>query len=323
MHIVDIRGLKTYYYTREGVVKAVDDISLYLDEGEVLGIVGESGCGKTTLGLTLLRVLPKEAEIIGGTVFIDGVDIVGLDEKDMLSVRGSKISMVFQGAMNSLNPVISIGDQVAEPLIIHGICSKEEARERAREMLSLVGIGGDPFKRYPHELSGGQKQRVAIAMALVTRPRVLVADEPTTALDVIIQRRIIGLLMRLKREMNLTLILISHDFPLVAEISDRIAVMYGGKIVEFGFKNDVVGSPRHPYTLGLINSVPRFGSRRELRGIPGDPISLLNPPRGCRFYDRCPKRVDTCLEYDYTPYKVGGEHIVYCLLYEGSEYGTG
>ena len=315
MRFLDIKGLKTYYYTKEGVVKAVDDISLYVNKGETLGIVGESGCGKTTLGLSIMRILPKEGKIVGGEIFIDNLDIVKLDEKRMRDIKGNIVSMVFQGAMNSLNPVIKIGEQVAEPLFIHGNYSKNEGYRRARKFLSMVGLPEDSFNRYPHELSGGQKQRVVIAMALITEPKLLIADEPTTALDVIIQRRIISLLINLKNKMNLTMILISHDFPLVAEIADRIAIMYGGKIAEFGLKEDILNNPLHPYTRGLIKSVPKFGVKEEIVGIPGDPISLLNPPGGCRFYERCSNRKEKCLHYKYNPIEVEKEHIVYCTLY--------
>ena len=315
MKLVDIRNLKTYYYTREGVVKAVDDVSLYVNEGEVLGIVGESGCGKTTLGLSIMRILPKEGRIVEGEIIVDDMDIANLDEKEMRSIRGDKIAMVFQGAMNSLNPVIKVGEQIAEPLFIHNRCSKEKAFKKVKESLSTVGLPVNIFNRYPHELSGGQKQRVVIAMALITEPKLLIADEPTTALDVIVQKKIISLLMKLKKKMNLTLILISHDFPLVAEIADRIVIMYGGKIAEFGLKDDIINNPMHPYTKGLLNSVPKFGVKEEVKGIPGDPISLLNPPEGCRFYDRCFKRIDKCLSYDYKAFKVEKEHVVYCVLY--------
>ena len=315
MRFLDIENLKTYYYTREGIVKAVDNISLYVNKGETLGIVGESGCGKTTLGLSIMRILPKEGRIVGGKIVIDNLDIVKLDKRKMRNIRGNIISMVFQGAMNSLNPVIKIGEQVAEPLFIHGNYSKDKAYRRVRELLSMVGLPENSFNRYPHELSGGQKQRAVIAMALITEPKLLIADEPTTALDVIIQRKIISLLTKLKNKMNLTMILISHDFPLVAEIADRIAIMYGGKIAEFGFKEDILNNPLHPYTKGLINSVPKFGVKKEIVGIPGDPISLLNPPKGCRFYKRCSVKSEKCLYYKYNPVEIEKEHIVYCTLY--------
>ncbi|MGC8924370.1 MAG: ABC transporter ATP-binding protein, partial [Candidatus Micrarchaeia archaeon] len=288
---------------------------LRIEKGIIFGLVGESGSGKTTLGLTLLRILPPSAEIASGSINVDGTDILRLDEEGMRRWRGKRIAMVFQGAMNSLNPVINIEKQVAEPLIIHENMEEEEAIKIAREKLAMLGLGENVWKRYPHELSGGMKQRVVIAMAIITNPEILIADEPTTALDVVTQDRIMKLIKSLQREYNLTTILISHDLPIVSEVADRIAIMYGGKISEEGENEQILNNAKHPYTVGLLSSIPEPGSPKEIKGIPGEPISLVNPPPGCRFYNRCQFASEKCRFYNYDPRLIEEKHRVYCTLY--------
>lgn len=313
--MIDINDLFVRYKTENGYANAVDHINLRIEKGIIFGLVGESGSGKTTLGLTLLRILPPSAEIASGSVNIDGTDILRINENEMRKWRGKRISMVFQGAMNSLNPVINIERQVAEPLIIHENIDWEQALKIAREKLALVGLGENTWKRYPHELSGGMKQRVVIAMAIITDPEILIADEPTTALDVVTQDRIMKLIKSLQREYNLTTILISHDLPIVSEVADKIAIMYGGKLSEVGENEQILRNAKHPYTSGLLSSIPEPGSSKEIKGIPGEPISLVNPPKGCRFYNRCQFASEKCKNYDYSPKIVEVGHEVYCTLY--------
>jgi len=319
MTIIEIKNLTVNYKTNKGYVSALDNISLEIERGTVTGLVGESGSGKTTLGLALLRILPPAATIKSGEIIVDGVDILKLKEDEMVDLRGKKISMVFQGAMNYLNPLINIEEQVAEPLIIHENITKKEAIRIARDKLALVGLDENVWRRYPHELSGGMRQRVVIAMAIVTSPDILIADEPTTALDVLTQARIIKLIKSLQKEFNLTTIIISHDLPMVSEIADDIIVMYGGKICEIGRNEEILANAKHPYTKGLLASIPDPKTPKEIVGIPGEPISLLNPPSGCRFYSRCPSARETCKTYEYERYTVGDGHVVLCNLYEGSE----
>lgn len=315
MKFLEIRNLVVKYKTSKGPVFAVDDLNLDIEKGTITGLVGESGSGKTTLGLALLRVLPLVAEVASGEILVDGTDILKLDEDDMADWRGNKISMVFQGAMNYLNPLMNVEEQVAEPLLIHEQISEREAFKTAHERLALVGLGENTWKRYPHELSGGMKQRVVIAMAIITDPKLIIADEPTTALDVITQARIMKLIKSLQTEFDLTTILISHDLPIISEVADKIAVMYGGKISEFGINDDIINTPKHPYTKGLLSSIPNPKTLKAIEGISGEPISLLNPPGGCRFYNRCTSAREICTKYDYKKYTVGNDHEVYCNLY--------
>ncbi|MGC8686970.1 MAG: ABC transporter ATP-binding protein, partial [Thermoplasmata archaeon] len=313
--MIEIRNLFVRYKSENGYANAVDHIDLDIEKGIIFGLVGESGSGKTTVGLTLLRILPPSAEIVSGTLQISGTDLLKLNEMEMRKWRGKRISMVFQGAMNSLNPVINIEKQVAEPLIIHENMEKEKAIKIAREKLAMLGLGENIWRRYPHELSGGMKQRVVIAMAIITNPEILIADEPTTALDVVTQDRIMKLIKSLQREYNLTTILISHDLPIVSEVADRIAIMYGGKICEVGENEEILKNAKHPYTSGLLSSIPDPRSPREIKGIPGEPISLVNPPPGCRFYNRCQFASEKCRFYNYDPRLIEEKHRVYCTLY--------
>ena len=314
--MLEIRDLVVKYKTSKGSVSAVDRISLEIDNGTIFGLVGESGSGKTTLGLSLLRILPPNASIESGDILVSGTNITKLKEREMRNWRGKKIAMVFQGAMNSLNPLMTVEEQVAEPLIIHENMERSLANRKAKDNLANVGLGENILKRYPHELSGGMKQRVVIAMAIIGHPELLIADEPTTALDVVTQHRIMKLFKALRDEYSITIIMISHDLPIVAEVANSMAIMYGGKISEVGKAREVVTKSKHPYTQGLIKSIPNPKSSEVIRGIPGEPVSLVNPSPGCRFYDRCSFRRDLCKTYDYNPAVLDGQHKVYCNLYE-------
>ncbi|MEM3905055.1 MAG: ABC transporter ATP-binding protein [Sulfolobales archaeon] len=273
MSLLDVKNLKIYYFTLKGVVRAVDDVSFNVREGEVLGIAGESGSGKSTLGYGLMRLVPPPGRIVGGNIVVSGRDIVSMDEGTLRrEIRWRVISMIFQGALNALNPVYTIGKQLVEPIIFHEDVSLKEAYERAAEMVKLVGLNEDVLRRYPHELSGGMKQRVMIAMALILRPKIVIADEPTTALDVVIQAQIMNLFKKIKKEFNQSIIFITHDLSLIAEIADNVAVMYAGKIVEYGNSDNVFNTPKHPYTQGLLKSIPRLKSKEKLSWIPGTPL---------------------------------------------------
>ena len=316
--LLEVKDLRMYYEVGDGgFVKAVDGVSFNLDREEALGIVGESGCGKSSLAITILRILPSNARILGGEVLLDGVDILRLDEPRLRKeVRWRKISMVFQGSMNALNPIIKVGDQIAEAIMLHEKVSKKDAYRRAEELLSLVGIDPSRVSSYPFELSGGQRQRVMIAMALALNPKVLIADEPTTALDVIVQAQTLKLIKELQSRLKLSLMLISHDISVVAEMSDKVAVMYAGKIVEYGPAVEVLLQPKHPYTTALLKSVPSIReSKRKLSYIPGVPPNLVNPPSGCRFHPRCPYAMDICREQEPNLKEVGEHHLAACHLY--------
>jgi len=316
--ILEVQDLKTYFYTARGVVKAVDGVSFTLNRGESLGIAGESGCGKSTLAYSLIRLIPPPGKIAGGKIIFKGKNVTEISEEEFRrEVRWKGISMVFQGAMNALNPVYTIGDQIAEVFMLHQGYSKKEALEAAAKMLEMVGIDPRRVKSYPHELSGGMKQRVVIAMALALNPPVVIADEPTTALDVVVQAQIMNLLKRLKKELGLSIILISHDLSLIAEIADKIAIMYGGEIIEYGSSEQVYNNPLHPYTMGLLGSIPRLhGELRDLTWIPGFPPDLINPPPGCRFAPRCPRAFNKCGEKP-PMVEVEPGHFVKCWLYAG------
>ncbi len=315
--LLKVEGLKVYYYSLRGIVKAVDNVSFRVNRGETLGLAGESGCGKSTLGFAILRLVPSPGRIVAGKILFDGVDLVKLPEDKLRKeFRWKRISMIFQGAMNALNPVRTIGDQIAEAITVHEPnVTKEEALKRAEELLAMVGIDPKRVKSYPHELSGGMKQRVVIAMALALNPDLVIADEPTTALDVVVQAQIMNLLKRLKRERNMALILISHDLALIAEIADRVAIMYAGKIVEQGPSDVIYESPQHPYTQLLLRSIPRLKGSKELVWIPGQPPDLRTPPPGCRFHPRCPYAMDICKKEEPPVVEIEPDHYVACWLY--------
>ncbi|RSN73875.1 ABC transporter ATP-binding protein [Candidatus Methanodesulfokora washburnensis] len=317
MPILNVNNLKAYFLTIRGAVRAVDNVSFSLEKGESLGLAGESGCGKSTLGYALINLLPPPGKIMEGSILIDGIDVAKLSEDELRKkVRWKKISMIFQGAMNALNPVYTVGYQMSEPLIYHEGMNKKEALEEAKRYLELVGLSRDVVNRYPHELSGGMKQRVMIATALILKPTVLIADEPTTALDVIVQAQIINLMKKLKRELGISIIFISHDLSIISEIADRVAIMYAGKIVELGSSDSVYLKPKHPYTQALLRAVPRIkGKKEKLTFIPGAPPNLIEPPSGCRFHPRCPYAFDRCIREEPELKQVESGHFVACHLY--------
>ena len=288
--LLDIQSLKTHFFTEDGVVKAVDGVDIYLKKGECLGVVGESGCGKSQTMMSVMRLISPPGRIVEGKVIYDGKNLLDLPDREMTKIRGNKISMIFQQPQTCLNPVFKIGDQIAEVLEIHQGMNRRQGSERAIELLRMVGIP-EPAKRvnaYPHEISGGQAQRVMIAMALACQPQLLIADEPTTALDVTIQAQILDLMRGLREKTNTSIILITHDLGVVAEMCERVVVMYAGQIVEEADVVTLFKNPKHPYTKGLLGSTPVLGDVRErLEVIPGSVPNLLNPPPGCRFEPRC------------------------------------
>jgi oligopeptide/dipeptide ABC transporter ATP-binding protein len=321
--LLQIEGLKTYFYTFEGIAKAVDDVSFTLGKGEVLGIVGESGCGKSVTAQSIMRLIPEPpGKIVNGKILFDGIDITRLSMEDMRSIRGNRISMIFQEPMTSLNPVYTIGNQISEMFRLHEKRSRAESWERSIEMLKKVQIPA-PEKRvyeYPHQLSGGMRQRAMIAMALACNPEILIADEPTTALDVTIQAQILELMMRLQEDYNSAIMMITHDLGVIAEIAGRIEVMYAGKVVEEGATAAIFEDPKHPYTRGLLKSIPKLGERarsgrRRLQEITGIVPSLYELPAGCRFYPRCPQAMEVCNQSIPALIEVGGSHRVRCFLY--------
>ena len=321
MPILEVRDLHVYYYTLRGIVRAVEGVSFTLERGEVLGVAGESGCGKSTLAYSLLKLVPPPGRIVKGSIVVDGEDITKMSESEIRRrIRWQKISMIFQGAANALNPVYTVGFQIAEPLMLHRGMSKKEALERARELLKMVGLPPSYVNMYPHQLSGGQKQRVVIAMALALNPPIVIADEPTTALDVVVQAQILNLLKRLKQELGMSMIFISHDLSVIAEMADKVAIMYAGQIVEYGPADRIFTNPYHPYTRALLEAIPRLhGPKQRLRYIPGSPPDLRNPPPGCRFEPRCnaknPKIAERCKREPPPLVEVEKGHYVRCWLY--------
>jgi len=315
MPLLTVKGLKTYFETREGVVRAVDGVDFSLEEGQSLGLAGESGCGKTTAALSIMRLLPSNGRIVDGSINYMGYDLTKLTDNQLRGIRWRHISIIFQGAMNALNPVKRIGDQIAEPIILHEKVDKEVAMKRVGELLELVGIRKDRASEYPHEFSGGMRQRVMIAMALACNPRIVIADEPVTALDVMIQAQILELLEKLKRELNLSMILISHDLSVMAETCDAMAIMYAGKIVERGSVRDVFKNSKHPYTKDLVGAFPDIEGTQDLPAyIPGLLPSLINPPKGCRFHPRCKYAWQKCVEEEPPLDPVGQGHYAACHL---------
>lgn len=296
MAMLEIRDLKMYYKTLRGHVKAVDGVSFDLQKGMALGLAGESGCGKSSMATAILRLLPSNGKIMGGSVKMDGKEIIDISEESFRKeVRWKKMSMVFQGAMNALNPVHRVGDQIMEAILAHESVSKAEAKERMLALLDMVGINPKRHNEYPHEFSGGMKQRVVIAMAMACNPDIIIADEPTTALDVMVQAQVLTAMEGLRKKMGLGMILITHDLAVIAQTCDDVAIMYGGKIVEYGSAKDIYLKPRHPYTMGLVKAFPNISAEKQkVRSIPGSPPNLLAPPTGCRFNPRCPLATDKC-----------------------------
>jgi len=320
--ILDVRNLQTYFFTEDGVVKAVDGVDFYVNRGEVIGLVGESGCGKSVTSFSIMRLVGVPGKIVGGEVVFDGRDLLQVPESEMMHIRGNRISMIFQQPTSCLNPVFKVGDQISEVLDIHQSLGKEKGWARSIELLKMVGIP-EAEKRahsFPHELSGGMAQRVMIAMALACVPELLIADEPTTALDVTIQAQILDLLRDLRTKMDTAIILITHDLGIVAEMCERVAVMYAGQIVEEADVSTIYERPKHPYTVGLIGSIPVLGVvKGELDVIPGSVPNLIDMPPGCRFAPRCRARIENNLEIcthempGLKPLEPG--HTVRCWLY--------
>ncbi|MCU0485934.1 MAG: ABC transporter ATP-binding protein [Anaerolineales bacterium] len=286
--LLDIRDLYVEYLTRRGPAKAVDNVSFSIQPGEVFGLAGESGCGKSTIAHTILRVLKPPAVITGGQILFDGEDVLKMNDRQLENFRWRKVSMVFQSAMNALNPVITVGEQVTDVILRHNKVSKKEAYERAAELLKIVGIEPERLKSFPHQMSGGMRQRVVIAIALALKPAMMIMDEPTTALDVVVQKDILQQIQQLKETMGFSILFITHDVSLMVEFSDYMAIMYAGEIVEKAASKEIFTNPIHPYTQGLLSSFPSLtGKKRKLSGIPGSPPDLVNPPKGCKFHPRC------------------------------------
>lgn len=316
MPLLEVRGLRTHFFTDRGVVKAVDDVSFELDKGGSVGVMGESGCGKSTLAYSIMKIVPPPGRILEGQIVLGDIDLTRLSENQMRrQIRWKRISMVFQGAMNALTPVYTVGRQIAETITYHAGLSQEEATERTNQLLEQVGLQPELTDRYPHELSGGQKQRVFIAMALTLNPDMLIADEPTTALDVIVQAQFLNLLKRLVRDLRVSLILITHDLNVIAEMVEDVVVMYAGKIAEKGPADIIYHKPAHPYTQRLMQSVPRLKTTVQIQWIPGLPPDLVNPPPACRFHPRCQHAMDVCRKEEPVETCIAPRHYVSCWLY--------
>jgi len=315
--LLEVIDLKTHFFMDEGTAKAVDGVSFDVDKGETLGLVGESGCGKSVSALSIMRLIPHPpGKIVGGRICLNGKNLLELDEERMREIRGNEISMIFQEPMTSLNPVYTCGNQIEEAIILHQKVSKKVARERAIEMLRLVGIPGPEqrVREYPHQLSGGMRQRVMIAMALSCNPSVLLADEPTTALDVTIQAQILRLLEKLQEELHMAVIIITHDLGVIAEVADRVAVMYAGKIVEYADVQGIFKTPRHPYTQGLLRSIPKLTEDKDrLMVIPGVVPNPLAFPQGCKFNPRCPLVISQCRGEEPDLRELAPGHWVRCI----------
>ena len=313
--LLEVRNLVMNYETGNGMVSAVADVSFTLHRGQSLGLVGESGCGKTSIALSLMRLLASNARILDGVIMLDGEDLLSLDEEQMRRRRWADLSMVFQGAMSSWNPVYTVGEQIRETMDIHWDPRPTTAQARAKieELFRLVGVDPEMMDRYPHEYSGGMKQRAVIAMALACDPKVIIADEPTTALDVIVQDQILGELAKIQAELGMSIIYISHDIAVIAEITDLIGVMYAGKLVELGQTRDVFARPRHPYTWLVLSSTPSItGPRRILAPLEGEPPNLLDPATGCRFHPRCPFATQQCIDHEPPLEDLAPGHAVAC-----------
>jgi peptide/nickel transport system ATP-binding protein len=316
-----VSGLKAYYYTENGIIRGVDGVNFEIAEGESLGVVGESACGKSTLGAALMRSIQSPGRIVEGSITLGGEDITIMPSSEFDSkIRWKRIAMVFQGAMNALDPVYTVESQLREILIEHHFRDKK-IDDKIAESLQQVGLDMSIAKRYPHELSGGMKQRVVIAMALLLNPDILIADEPTTALDMLVQSQIISLLKKLQKEKGITIILITHDLALVSQMTDKIGIMYAGQLVEFSSTKDIYKNPRHPYTQALIEAIPRLRTEdKKIHFVKGSPPSLLRPPSGCRFYDRCIHAMDVCKRNPPDFETEAG--YVRCWLYEESGKNT-
>jgi oligopeptide/dipeptide ABC transporter ATP-binding protein len=318
--LLEVRSLSTHFFTEEGVIRAVENVTFEIHSGEILGLVGESGCGKSVTGLSILKLIPiPPGKIVSGEILFDGKRLLELEEKEMEKVRGNEISMIFQEPMTSLNPVFSIGDQIMEAILLHQGGSKTEARRRTIEILDRVRIPSPETRidAYPHQLSGGMRQRAMIAMALSCQPKLLIADEPTTALDVTIQAQVLHLLKEIQREMGMAVMLITHDLGVVAEIADRVAVMYAGRILEYGPIEAIFQQVRHPYTKGLLNSIPLLEEKRKrLNAIPGQVPNPMDLPVGCKFHPRCYLMIEECKKEEPPLFQVNGDHFSRCIRWK-------
>jgi peptide/nickel transport system ATP-binding protein len=313
--LLEVDRLVMRYKIKAGEVSAVEDVSFTVHQGEAVGLVGESGCGKTSVALSLLRLLPSNAEYVSGEIRLNGEDLLFLSNEEMRQRRWKEISMVFQGAMNSWNPVYRVGDQIRETLDTHyrGVMDYDEQRTHMEKLFSAVGLPPTMLDRYPHEYSGGMRQRAVIAMALACSPQLIIADEPTTALDVIVQDQILKELKRIQKDLGMSIIYISHDIAVIAEVTDSLGVMYAGKLVEYGPTASVFARPRHPYAYLLLRSTPSItGPRRQLAPLEGEPPDLLDPPTGCRFHPRCPFATQQCVTDEPPLEEIGGGHRVAC-----------
>jgi peptide/nickel transport system ATP-binding protein len=314
MALLEVEDLTIGYQSQKGFLKAVEGVSFSLDKGRSFGFVGESGCGKTTLGMALMRLLPSNGRIEGGRILFDGEDLLEKTDEEMRKVRWQEIAMIFQAAMNALNPVHRVVDQVTEAILTHSpLLGKKEAYEQVEELFRLVGLSKDRLRDYPHHYSGGMKQRAIIAMALACRPKLIIADEPTTALDVIVQDQILKEIKSIQNEFNISVIYISHDISIVADISHDIGIMYAGQLVECGAREEVFESPMHPYTKALLSSYPTLeGEKSQLTPIPGEAPNLINPPSGCRFFDRCAEARMSCKNNSSVWLEITPTHKVLC-----------
>lgn len=317
-NILEIKDLTIHYITDDEVVKAVNDISISLEEGESLGLVGETGAGKTTTAMGILGLVPNPpGKIMGGEILYKGKNLLKMSDSEMRKIRGHEISMIFQDPMTALNPVLTVGDQIMEVIQLHQKVSKAEALRRAMDMMEMVGIEGGRYNEYPHQFSGGMKQRIVIAIALACNPNLLIADEPTTALDVTIQAQVLDLIDNLKKKFNTSLLLITHDLGVVAEVCDKVAIVYAGRIVEYGTLEHIYNNPKHPYTNGLFGSIPDFSKKSHrlnpIKGLMPDPSNL---PEGCAFADRCPHATEICHKKQPQAIEIEPGHTVRCLLYE-------
>ncbi len=321
--VLELKDVKIHYKTSKGMVKAVDGVSFDVDEKETIGLVGESGSGKSTLGYGIMKLLPRTAKV-GGRILLDGENLADKNEKEMQRIRGAKIAMIFQDPMTSLNPVMKVRDHFVEMIKTHNPeMSEEDAQKLASKALEAVGIDPVRMNDYPFQFSGGMRQRVMIALGLVLNPKVVIADEPTTSLDVIVQAQILELLKSLKEKYNMSMILITHDLGVVAEMADKIAVMYAGHLVEFSESEKIYYEPKHPYTKALLESIPNTDiNDLELKFIPGSPPDLVDPPKGCRFAPRCPVAKKICFEKEPPTVEVNGSKVK-CWIYEGDNDGNG
>lgn len=321
-NLLEIKNLQTFFDTDVGTVKAVNGVSFHIKKGETIGIVGESGCGKSMMSMSIMRLLPRNGKIASGEILYKGQDLAKLKISDMRKINGKEISMIFQEPMTSLNPVFTVGNQIEEVLLLHEGVNPAEAKKKAIEMIETVGIprAEGVYKSYPHELSGGMRQRIMIAMALACNPALLIADEPTTALDVTIQAQILDLLRKMKSDFGMSIMLITHDLGVIAEMADYVVVMYAGKVVEQGPVKEIFAHPSHPYTQGLLKAKPTLTEEKDiLYTIPGQVPILINLPESCYFADRCDRCTEKCRKGFPTAVQIGENHTVACTLYEGVE----